>query len=728
MQHFERKNQEIQNVKHTNDALIESMIPEIFKNALMDQPSDLSQDLKKIIYLTRLENDVIEVKTNREDGFSTYELNVIFEGTRTPIGTIQFAPIFTGEYLIRKTLLFTKTVISVTEQYDKHGKYIGKYFDNDLNLLWVNMTDMEPRCPVLSHLYNVLLWEYQQAEGGTANSTRILTIEKLFRSIDEHSQKHSEFTLGYKSKPMDEGMQVINKKLRENEIDAALNYKEKKALRSNLLKERKSIIQVKSRVHKMPKTLLAPLLTQEDWATKWHGFKMNPAEKLKGLLYQYTVGIVLWFFSVVRSNIGYSVALGIYAPFTYYFITQPMNPGAVWAVGKVRSAWLATVGAAQSTGLLSLMGEEDTQTIAKKPDSQNTVYDPSTPYSHLKPKFEDFLISIDVPKVEKQSWKDRMANFKDMQIAYESNLRFSERMGRLEQMENQLNFPLIAEAAYREMEAYAERIVSIQETIEIQKLNKPEISAYLTAETKRIKQYKLYIWDKVVRYMLDHPYLVMNEAKDQLYVDYYIGRNFIFLEEITQDLQKEYQGLKKPKGYKTVEELSKFYQEKKIEGKTVEERLQKNSWLAKQNGFYSSDEMRAYMKRQWEILYLSYNRAEEPSNFGLQMYIWSVRNAIWGLSSLVTSKNRELTMIQDVLSKPNDTEKTKKLLAAERIRIEPMYESLYHILSMEYVSLREELNGKLRDDIDSTQRQAIIDSIHKSFEERTLFLNALGLN
>lgn len=723
MSEIKMNNFETQNTRNANLELIESKIPERWKSALMDQSVDLFTDLKKISYLKTEPGNPAVVKTTRKDGFSTYELEIVDEyNNRTPVGIIQFAPIFTGEYLIRKTLLYTKTVLTVTEHYDENGNYLGRFHSNDLNLLWVNLTEMEPRCPVLSHLYNILSYEYQQAETGQANSTRILTLEKFFRDLD----KDQNFKLGFKHESMDEGLLALNEKLRHNEIDPALKYTDKKALRANLLKERKTAIQVKARVHGVSSTALWFKLKREDWKTKLHGFLQKPQEKSLGILYQYTVGVVLWFFNVVRSNIGYSVALGIYAPFTYYFITQPMNPGAVWAVGKVRSAWLSSISAVQATGLLK--DDEAVAPTTQVQDPSTITYDPTTPYQNVKPKFEDFILTLDVPKVEKQSWKDRMTNFKDMQIAYESNMRMSERMGRLEQMENQLNFPLIAESAYREMEVYQDRLNSVAETIQKQKISKPEVSTYLTQEIKRIKQYKLYIWDKMVRYMLDHPYLVMNEAKDQLYVDYYIGRNFIFLEEITHDLQKEYQGLRKPKGFKTIEELSKFYKEKKVDAPTVEDRLQKNSWLAKQKGFFSGEEMRAYFKRQWEILYLSYNRAEEPANFGLQLYIWSVRNAIWGISSLVTSKNRELTMIQDVLDKPTDTEKTKKLLAAERTRIEPMYESLYHILTMEYVSVREELNRKLRDDVDSTQRQAIINSIQQSFSERTAFLNALGLN
>jgi hypothetical protein len=55
------------------------------------------------------------------------------------------------------------------------------------------------------------------------------------------------------------------------------------------------------------------------------------------------------------------------------------------------------------------------------------------------------------------------------------------------------------------------------------------------------------------------------------------------------------------------------------------------------------------MQRQWEILYLMQNKTQEASNFGLQMYVWSVRNAIWVLNTLYAQKNHELDVIADYI-------------------------------------------------------------------------------
>ncbi len=710
-------------------------VPERWRSVWSDEPSNLVDDLQKIFFLKPSPShpEVTRVEATRADGWSTYTLFIPGEqGGMQEMGRVQFAPLFNGNYLIRKTHFFTKQVISWTEQYSETGQYLGRYNDVGPNLLYVNLTEMEPGCPIISHIYNTLLYEYQQAETGQARSNRIRVMEAAIKKCDART----DVKLSYRAKPIDLALAEMNRKLRENEIDPALTFKDKKALRATLKAERWTIVRTKSRVHGMSRPRTWFKLRREDLRCRIYGFANLPIEKSSGLLHQYTIGLVLWFFSVVKSNIGYSVALAIYAPFTFYFITQPMNPGAMWAVGQVRKAFISTTEGLASLPVINLFTEKagyEPKAEAKDPavpatGATEAPFDPSTPYSKVKPKFENFLTVLDVPKVENQSWSDRMSSFKQMQISYESNLQFSQRMGRLEQMEQQLNFPLIAENAYWEVETYLGRLKTLKEVAASKGLSSPDFETYLKNEAMRSKQFKLYIWDKMVRYMLDHPYVVLNEAKEQMFVDYYIGRNFIFLEEITLDLMKEYEGMKKPKGFKTIEELAKFYRSKKVEAPTVEGRLKANSYLAKQKEFYDSNEMRSKLKRQWEILFLSYSRTQEASNFGLQLYVWSVRNAIWTLGALTTMKNREMEVILSSIEHPGDRAKLKVSLDLEKSRIEPMYESLFHILSLEYVSIREEFNKKLENDIESTQRQALIEAIQGSFEERTRFLKAVGMN
>jgi hypothetical protein len=700
-----------------------------FREIFLKTAPDLKTELARITFLRTKTPDHHHLLTYRTDGFSTFE----WEGR----ARIQFAPLFFGGFVIRRTLLGMFPVQSVTDHYDVNGKHLGKMSEPLPNLLYVNLTDMEPECAITSHLYNILAHEYEQAVSGAANSGRIVFIESFLR---DHAGKGKERFSWYQDP--EPSLEHLNAQIRHNESDPALTFKEKAIVRAKLKAERKQVLNTKKRVHGKVTLPHHANFFRKDITARLIGFKERPQEKAAGILYQYTIGVILWFFTVVRSNIGYSVALAIYAPFTYYFITQPMNPGAMWAVGEVRKVFLATTaltnqltgGDASTSANSNVSSAATTGAAAIAATSAATSgptepFDPSTPFSNtqkFKPRFDGMLISTDIPSVDRQSWNDRMSNFKDMQIAYESNLQFSQRMGRLEQMELQLNFAVIAESSYREIEHYAESLTHVRETLVAKSAYSKEAAAYLDGETNRLKQFKLYLWDKMVRYMLDHPYVVLNEAKDQSFIDYYVGRNFIFLEELTTSLSKEYQGFKKPKGFKTIEELSKFYSEKKVAGDSVEDRLNKNSVLHRLTHKYNGVELRERLKRQWEILFLSYNRAQEPANFGLQLYVWSVRNAVWSMGALFTAKSREMESILSALQadESRKADALVKLKDAQR-KMEPLIESLFHILSLEYVSIREELNKKLQNDLDSTQRQVLIEGIEKSFSERTAFLKSL---
>lgn len=70
--------------------------------------------------------------------------------------------------------------------------------------------------------------------------------------------------------------------------------------------------------------------------------------------------------------------------------------------------------------------------------------------------------------------------------------------------------------------------------------------------------------------------------------------------------------------------------------------LKENSDLFQQKDIYNTAEFRSYMKRQWEILFLQNAKAEEASNMGLNMYIWSVRNTAWVLQSMYSPRVKSL--------------------------------------------------------------------------------------
>ncbi|MBC7692609.1 MAG: hypothetical protein H7222_12670 [Methylotenera sp.] len=728
---------------HHEDSL--AGISRKWRDALFSPPVDLKTDLEKILFLTTEADTTIEY---RSEALSGYNLKAHSGDELTDAAQIRFTPLFNGGFLIQKSFQLAQPSFMIFEHYDFSGAYQGRIQAPPPTPLYVPLTEMEPACPIASHLYNTLAFEYEQAETGTANSRRILGVETLLRTLATLPALPFSFRRGFR----DLALVQLQKKLLQNELDPALTFQEKEVVRLKIKSDRALILKTKARIHRQSALKLKSALFVMDLSTRFQGIFGRPQEKVRGGLYKYTIGAFLWFFGVVKGNIGYSIALAIYGPFTFYFITQPMNPYAMWAVGKVRQGYINTIndvktlqdsssrvlqhvtGLGASGGTAAALLPEPLHTQNADPAHSSVAPSPvqnATPalplvtlnrYSSFKPRFENLLLATDVPDVDKQKWPDRMSNFKAMQIAYEENMQFSTRMGRLEQMETQLNFPLIAESSFRQMERYQDLLMKMRSKL-ARHPQAAELKTYFDREEQRTRQFKLYVWDKLIRYMLDHPYVVMNEGKDQNYVDYYVGRSFIFLEEVTASLTKEYQGLRKPKGYAAVEKLAGTYRDRHVDAPSIEERLAKNSLLATQKDFYGSNELRSYLKRQWELLFLSQNRAQEASNFGLQTYTWSVRNAIWALDALHSSKIHELRMIGDAV---DQHQKLDAAINEEKKNVESLYESLFHIMSLEYVSIRQELSERLDDDIEFIQRQTVIESLKQSFTERTQFLKSLA--
>jgi hypothetical protein len=155
----------------------------------------------------------------------------------------------------------------------------------------------------------------------------------------------------------------------------------------------------------------------------------------------------------------------------------------------------------------------------------------------FRPTTMNMLISTDVDKVNKTSWVERMSNFKQMQIAYEENIEYASRMGRLEQLETQYNFPMQIESTWEELERYNTLIFKLRE-------ENPNLSAkmkqYLFNEISRTQQLELYLWDRMSRFILDQIYVMLEQDNEQKRSDYYVGRAFVFMEEMTNILSWRY--------------------------------------------------------------------------------------------------------------------------------------------------------------------------------------------
>jgi hypothetical protein len=187
------------------------------------------------------------------------------------------------------------------------------------------------------------------------------------------------------------------------------------------------------------------------------------------------------------------------------------------------------------------------------------------------------------------------------------------------------------------------------------------------------------------------------------------------MEEMTNILSWRHKDLKRPTGHERISALAEHYAKSRKETGTVLRNLVANSDLFKQKDIFDTKEFRGYMKRQWEILYLQNSKAEEASNMGLNMYIWSVRNTVWVLQSVYSAKREELALL---IKRDTSNQILTPAEMLSRSKVSMLYETLLHNLTLEYVGIREEIKNRLGKDIESSQRMIVIDNLKEFLSDR----------
>ncbi|MFP5458586.1 MAG: hypothetical protein ACLGG7_07630 [Bacteriovoracia bacterium] len=662
---------------------------------------------------------------------------------------LSFSP--EGGFILNTALAENGLVSEKWDLYDTNGTLVSTNYVAPDAMGPGSSLEMDLSCPLLDSLYNFHSTEYGKAGKATQlRSTMVHAVERFLRTRYK--------TLGTERRK-DPLIRHVFHKILIIEADPVLNWEERQLVYDSLIEGLKKALQVKRRA--LGKGLLSQHLDmfRFKWASFARRFKARPWDNFQGLFYRYTIAKILWFFMTVKGNLGYSVALAVYGPFTYYFITMPMNPHAMQAVGTVRSTYLdLKSGMDQVKGLFSNVPGVATSTPVTVPEAPAASVEsapaanpelPQVSAPNLNPNFidvsyvtkpskSDYQVKIDgkvssvtptylnllmtneIPAIDQINWSERMGNFKQMQIAYEEALEYAPRMGRLEQLETQYNFPMVVESAWEEMERYNNRIFKLRQRE--QNLS-PKMKQFLTNEVNRTQQLELYLWDRLARFILDQPYVMLDEAREQKRNDYYVGRAFVFMEEMTQVLSWRYPDFKKPHGYEKIAAAAGRYKSERKEQGSIMANLKANSDLFRQKDSLSSAEFRSYMKRQWEILFLQNAKAEEASNNGLNMYIWSVRNTVWVLQSLYSAKRQELELlIERDLSGQLDG-----LGQSELAKTELLQETLFHNLTLEWVGVKEEIGSHLAKDIETLQRKVVIDNLKESLSDRSKLLNQFSV-
>jgi hypothetical protein len=645
-------------------------------------------------------------------------------------------------FVLRRSLRNGENMVERFDYFNIKGDHTFTSDFESLKVLYVNNLEIELTCPILNHIYNFLDLEYENASEGKCRTELVHSMENFLRTL----MLSRLIQLPIKDRAGDPAIQNIYTKILKAERDPVLTWEERQLVFTNYKETLSHIIKTKCRAHRMSRAALRPGIMKKNAENFFERVIARPANNAKGIFYRYTIGKIIWFFQTVKNNLGYSVALAVYGPFTYYFITMPMNPHAMSAVGRVRSAYIdvkAEISKLVSHEVVSNEAEASTPTA---PVTQVVVTKSAAPVSAAAPavmdniiyqsavttarpgpvsvdlgdgKRQDFtpqtmniLLSTDVDQVNTANWLDRMSNFKQLQIAYEENIDYASRMGRLEQLETQYNFPMQIEATWEELERYNNLIFKLRD-------ENPNLSAkmkqFLFNEVNRTQQLELYLWDRLARFILDQKYVMLDEDKEQKRNDYYVGRAFVFMQEMTNVLSWRYKDFKKPAGFEKIQKLAEFYEKSRKEDGSVLKNIVANSDLFKQKDVYSTKEFRGYMKRQWEILFLQNSKAEEASNMGLNMYIWSVRNTAWILQSIYSAKREEIALLIK-------RDATGQLFSSSelyaRSRSSMLYETLLHNLTLEYVGIREEIMKRLGKDIESTQRMTVLNNLREFLIDR----------
>lgn len=284
------------------------------------------------------------------------------------LGSVEFAVLWGGGFIFYKRTVTTNQTI--TEKYDSSGLLTesitssGEIKKPETGVLDLATLTMDPACPIFDHLYHYLEHEYEQAQYGWAKTDQAHLIELYLR---ETAALQKGF-LSFEKKSEDPAIIAIHKLILDVENRSTLTWNERQMSIKSLITDRQKIVSIKCRAHAKNPALFSLGVSVKSESSMIYRMKIRKGSNAGGMLYRYTLGLAFAAIKTIRGNIGYSIALALYGPFTFYFITQPLNPHAMWAVGKVRSAYLDTVQTANAVvhDLAGKNGSTPTQSTVKK--------------------------------------------------------------------------------------------------------------------------------------------------------------------------------------------------------------------------------------------------------------------------------------------------------------------------------------------------------------------------
>lgn len=610
------------------------------------------------------------------------------------VAQIHFGNLINGGFVTYRRFYNGTSLHEIFDYYNAKGELLYTNQALDQGLITYNLMTMEVGSPITNHFYNILYLEYEKASAGSMRTKEVFYIEKFLNDL----QNKKIGNLGVNLGSQDLALKNIQFEIEAYDQDPILKWSERQEIFKRLKEIRSKIINTKKRAHKLNFLTYNLKISLDDIRTSFKLLRKRPGSNIKGLIYKYTLGNLFWFLGTVKSNLGYSIALAIYGPFTFYFITQPMNPHAMWAVGKVRDAYIGVLDSFDE--LKNSFNSNTNETLVA--ESTNMTDSVSTTESATK---KDIIL----PE-SKETWEERMSKFKAVQIGYEGNMVFAARIGRIEQLENQYSFPLTADALWLELKRYEN---NVKGALTFNTNLDHRFKNYLNAELSRISEYKYWAFERLSQFYLDHPFMGVDQNNEQTEKSVYTSRGFILLKEMALDISENLEGRILPENHKMIIDLAKKYESAKKNDATIIGSLKKNSKLFASKDVFDTDDFRSYMSRHWEIMFLQQNKKQEASSFGLQSYTWSVKNALWIMQTIISAKKEELGTLTYKFNLNNS--------GTETVQADPMvthtFESMLEFLVTEFTGIQKEINQYLNDK-EVNKRKEIISMLWKSFEER----------
>ena len=505
-----------------------------------------------------------------------------------------------------------------------------------------NLRRFEPACPVTDLLYRIAFNEFERV---TAENADLHLIRLLERTLDSIGRSKPGL-LGFKRGRDPGAWSRLQENLDRLAISRVHTWKERLLLAKRMKSDYRRMIRFKQRIHRSRSLTSRILEGWLSWMRAMQRFVKRPRDNLIGISDHLLLDPIRWFGGVVRSNMGYSIALAVYSPFTFFFITQPMNPHAMWAVEKVRNAGLGIM----ETGF----------------PAHRTGHPPRP-----------------LPESDGEAaWRRRMDQFKSMQIALESNLDFSKRIGRLEEIETQLAWPITLEGAWDEATRYGSSLDYLAGSAV-----DPRFRGLVMAERRRLGEIRNYLRDRLLRFILDHRYLILDPGSELGQSGNPSRRAVTLYSRIHEVLLKEYPNQPAPP-----------------EAEAIIAVAARNPATDTTDRIFNREERARY----WESLYLMQNRNQESSNAGMQAYWWSVRNTVSVIQMMLATRREEIVLLSLHPRPPS----------RERASFEERYRSMLNLLENEFHSIRPELSSTLPGDRETSFREGLLAGIRDYLRER----------